>query len=255
MSCVQFLLPTRAKLVFIVEWTLFCGLLVLQRRGDVQGVIVNLVWPYLVLYLVGCLFVAVNGRPWVHLRTTPTYLIVALLVLLDQAFKLIVNELLLVGDGISLFAGGVEFANIHNPAPWLTNTLGVNIPVEVVVIPLIILLICGPLIYRFYESNYRKSFWSQMSFMFIVAAMGSCVVDYALRGYVVDYVCIPGVVAVDLKDIYSLVGVATLAIEVLDNPQISKRRSGWRAKCRETRELACRFARFVVGECTGVNRR
>lgn len=251
----HFLVPTRTKLVFVVEWTLFSGLLVLQRRGDVQGFVFNLIWPFAVLYLVGCLFVALNGRPWALLRTTQSSLIAALLVLLDQTFKLVVNRLLPVGDRISVFAGSVEFANIHNPAPWLTNSLNIDIPVEFIVIPLIILMICGPLIYRFYESNYRRSFWSQMSFTFIVAAMGSCIVDYAFRGYVVDYIYLPGIVAVDLKDLYSLIGVATLAIEVIDNPQISKRWNGWRAQCRETRELVGRFARFVANECAGVCRK
>ena len=255
MNRLRVLVPTWPKLVFVVEWTLAGILLTLQHRGDIREFALNLIWPFVILYFVGCLFVAMSDRYSTGLRFTQLWLIAALLVLIDHALKLVAVLSLSVGNKISLLGEAVQFANIHNPTTWLANTLKVAVGVEIIVITLVVFLICTLLVHRFYEVNYRRSFWSHMSFAFLFAAFASAIIDYLFRGHVVDYILLPGVYAFDLKDFYSQVGVATSAIEGFDNSHISKRWKGWRMEYRETKNLVERFARFTVSGCSVIGRR
>jgi hypothetical protein len=50
----------------------------------------------------------------------------------------------------------------------------------------------------------------------------------SLRGHIVDFIHLPGLVTADLKDVFMTIGVAALFAEALDNPQISWRWLGIR---------------------------
>lgn len=72
-------------------------------------------------------------------------------------------------------------------------------------------------------------------------------IDMATRGVVIDYIRVPGVVVVDLKDILLSFGIAAFLIEAIENPAISLRWKGWRAEYRDARELVTGFMRFAAG--------
>ena len=72
--------------------------------------------------------------------------------------------------------------------------------------------------------------------------------DLGARGYIVDYLYLPGLFAADLKDVYLTVFASALIVEALSNPRISVRWLGWREEARELPRLVVEFTRFAVGE-------
>jgi hypothetical protein len=69
-----------------------------------------------------------------------------------------------------------------------------------------------------------------------------------LRGHIVDFLCLPGVVTADLKDIYLTIGIAATFVETLDNPDLSRPWQGWRAEKNNMQQLIRRFLVFSGAE-------
>jgi hypothetical protein len=78
--------------------------------------------------------------------------------------------------------------------------------------------------------------------------------DVAIRGAVVDYISLPGVVVADLKDILLSFGVSAFLVEAIENPAVSVRWNGWRSEYREVRELVSSFSHFAIGTLFGEKR-
>jgi hypothetical protein len=64
------------------------------------------------------------------------------------------------------------------------------------------------------------------------------------RGYIVDFMVLPGVLAADLKDLFAAIGAAAFCAEALDNPNVSLRPRGWRQDRKELFWLVARVADF-----------
>jgi len=85
-----------------------------------------------------------------------------------------------------------------------------------------IVLPCFVLGFRCYAVRKRMSLRLDVAFLTIVAG-GGALCDLALRGYILDFINLPGVVTADLKDIFTCVGLAALFAELVDNLGMSLR--------------------------------
>ncbi|MEJ2211520.1 MAG: hypothetical protein P8129_21135 [Anaerolineae bacterium] len=117
------------------------------------------------------------------------------------------------------------------------------------VVPVLLLSILG---YRYYVKTKLGSVWADAAFVGQLAGLASWVCGVALRGYVLDYLQLPGVVTADLKDILLSVGAAAFVVEALDSPHVSWQWEGWRAEREKLRDLVTGFVRFSAQELRGV---
>jgi hypothetical protein len=74
------------------------------------------------------------------------------------------------------------------------------------------------------------------------------VFDIYVRGYVVDFIVLPGVLAADLKDLFVTIGAAAFCAEALDNPNVSLRPRGWREDGKGLFQLVARVTSFSIQE-------
>ena len=253
----RFLKPSRFKLVFIVEWLAFSVFFGLQVGNPTLRQFANLLWPLALYYLCGCIFVNAckNGhQALAHVRFLS--LIAVALAGVDHGVKAWAYTQIPLGDSVSILQNHLHLSHAQNTAgSWVLATLDSGPGFKlllIVVIPVVLLL--SPLAYRFYVHNHQRSYWPAIAYIGFVAGMLSWVVDISLRGAVIDYIAMPGIVTADFKDILLSFGIAAFFVEAMENPAISARWKGWRVEYSELRDLILSFVQFVGRETFGENR-
>jgi lipoprotein signal peptidase len=249
-TIVEFLKPTRLKAVFVVEWTLFVLLQLL--RGRLQGARAMLVAgpPLLFFYLVGCGLAAVRRRTQQLGRGWRLPALAVGLALFDHLGKAAVSAWVPASTSVPVVPGWLHIAHARNlQGSWLLGTLNVPFVGTAVLAVMVAAALLGSVAcHRYYVSTQRKSAWADAAFVGLFAGLLSWTGDMVLRGYVVDTISLPGVVAFDLKDILLTLGVAALVAETLANPGVSWRWRGWRREGRALVDLVARVGRFAVQE-------
>ncbi|PKO19885.1 MAG: hypothetical protein CVU38_21480 [Chloroflexi bacterium HGW-Chloroflexi-1] len=201
-------------------------------------------WPLLFFYCLGCVLVAWSHRADRVASGRGLALLVVVMVALDQVSKTVTSALLFPNATLPLVKGWLHLANVHNVAGsflapgWMKPVLVVT---AVLVLPLSVI---G---YRYYVSSKRRSLWADLVFLGVFAGYSSWFCDIYLRGYVLDFIQIPGFVTADFKDLFLSLGICVI-IEVLDNPAISLRWDGWRAEAESIHRFITDFTVFAAGE-------
>lgn len=244
---IDFLRPTLPRLVFVVEWSLF--VLLSAMRGDLESgheVLVAL-YPLAFFYLVGCTLAAWSRRRHRVAQGRRLLVIAAGLVLLDQAIKTLVVRFIPHQMSLPIVTNWLHVAherNVHGswiaallqvePSTLLLVQWGVAIPV----------FFLSALCYRYYTITHRRSLWADVTFVGLLAGYASWMSDISLRGYVVDWIHLPGLVTADLKDLLLTLGAAALFVEALDNPGLSWRWEGWQKETEDGIRLLKGLYRF-----------
>lgn len=243
-AIVEFFRPTLYKLIFTLEWVAYLLLTLVERHPLDPDLLPVALWPLLLFYVAGCALVAWSRRTDRVASGRSLVVLIVAMVAVDQVGKAIAVATLQPGASDPLVEGWLHFSNVHNASGswlgpgWLKPILAV---VAVLVLPLSVV------VYRYYVSIQRRSLWADLTFVGVFAGYAGWLVDIFVRGYVVDVIHIPGLVAVDLKDLFLSLGVCVV-VEVLDNPTISLRPKGWRDKIESARRLVVDLAAFAAGE-------
>ncbi len=241
----EFFRPTVPKLILVAQWAISILLLAVGGRLAGWHQLMVVLWPLLFFYCLACILVFWSQRVERVASGRLLALLAILTVAVDQMGKGIASALLDPDATLPIVEGWLHLTNVRNVGgSWLTPVWikPVLIIVAVLVLPLSII------VYRYYISSKRKSLWADLGFLGIFAGYTSWLCDVSLRGYVIDFILIPGVVAADLKDLFLSVGGACVVIEVLDNPGISRRWAGLKAELGSTRRLVVDVAAFAAGE-------
>jgi lipoprotein signal peptidase len=240
----RFFRPTVYKLVFTIEWLAFLLLTVAERRTIEPHLLPVALWPLFFFYGLGCALVAWSRRADRLADGRGLALLLVGMVALDQASKAVAAAFLPPGSSLPLIEGWLHLANVRNASgSWLS--LAWLRPVLAVAATLV--LPVSVIVYRYYVSTRRRSLWVDLAFVGVFAGYASWLIDIYLRGYVVDVIYIPDLVAVDLKDLFLSLGICVV-VEVLDNPDISLHSGGWRAEIESTRRLVADLAAFAARE-------
>jgi lipoprotein signal peptidase len=239
---VVFFKPSLPKLIFGAEWAGW--LLLLVVRGSVltpHQLLVAFV-VLLLFYSLGCALVAWSRRARRIAGGRGLAFLVLLLLALDQSGKAAAGYLLEQNSGTRLVEGWLEFVNVPNLAGSWCAPVSTKPALVLAVFPVPALAIIG---YRYYVSTRRRSLWADLSLVGLTAGPLSWLVDMFLRGYVLDFVAVPGLITVNLSDLYTLL-VWSVLVELLDRPETSLRWQGWRAEYDEIRTLIRDVAAFAA---------
>jgi lipoprotein signal peptidase len=246
----RFLKPTKLKLLFLVEWGVF--ILLQITRGEITNLDQLLIagTPFLFFYLLACGFTQlsfsrsriVNG--W---KIIPTGFILATL---DQSVKLFITYLIPYQASQPIIHGWLHLSHEHNlHGSWFVATFN-PIPLSpislfIIVIPLLLGTI---LFHRYYLHTQRESTWADLAFLGLFAGLLSWVFDMGLRGYIVDYIQLPDIMIADFKDILLTIGIASLFVEVLDQPRISFQWKGVRKEIHDFAHACSNIIQFSFNE-------
>ncbi|MFN2290555.1 MAG: signal peptidase II [Anaerolineae bacterium] len=240
----RFFRPTLYKLVFTIEWLGFLLLTVALRRSIEPDLLLVALWPLLLFYGLGCALVAWSRRAERLAGGRGMVLLVVGMVALDQVSKAVAAAFLPPDTTLPVIEGWLHVANVRNTSgswlglAWLRPVLALA---ATLVLPLSVI------VYRYYVYTKRRSLWVDLTFVGVFAGYVSWLIDIYVRGYVVDVIYVPGLVAVDLKDLFLSLGICVV-VEVLDNPDISLHSGGWRADIESTRRLVPGLAAFTAAE-------
>ena len=244
--------PTRLQLAFLAEWALFILFSAAQGKLGTSHQILIAVYPLIILYLAACALTVVS-RHTRQLAQGWRLLGLALgLTVLDQASKTIVIALVPYQTSIPMINGWLHLAHERNPqGSWLASVLNVQ---SASTLNLAQLLLAVPFLFfsipchRYYTTTNRKSMWADMAFIGLFAGLASWICDIALRGYVTDFLNLPGLVTADFKDILVTLGIGALLAETLDNPKITWRWKGWRKELADLIHLGTNLLSFSIEE-------
>jgi signal peptidase II len=211
---VDFLKPTRMKLIFLVELPLFF-LIELGRKGiEVFSGITTLLLPTTFFYLIGCTLVSLYQKRKIGLSFTMVSIAAVGFLLVDQGAKWVVVTLLDLGDSIPLLPGLLHISHAQNiHGTWLFGDVVGHGFLLVFIILCLLVTIAS---YRYYRNVVRRSFMADMAFVFLVVSFISAFIEIGVRGFVVDFIQLPGHVTADIKDIYLGIGVACVLVETFD---------------------------------------
>lgn len=247
-----FLRPTRLKLLFVIEWGLFVLIAWMQGSlGSVHQAQVAL-YPLGFFYLIACGLGAWSRRVQRVAANWRLVTVALALTGLDHAAKAIIVARLPLDASVPLVPGWLHLAHRRNVyGSWVLGTTepqAASIFLLVLVVAAVLVLLGSLASYRYYVRTHRPSLWAGVAFVGLFAALASWLIDMALRGCVVDYIELPGLVVADLKDIWLTVGIASLFAEALDNPQLSWRWQGWRREGQDAVRLGGDLLRLSVQE-------
>jgi lipoprotein signal peptidase len=246
----RFLRPTRNKLIFLIEWLLFLIISVVQGGLRTGQQLMVAAYPFLFFYLAAAAIESLN-RKFKQITRGWRMLALALgVVLLDHVIKLLVVTFIPFRTIVPIFRGWLNLAhNCNFQGSWVLSQMdrpvGSLLPLGMMAF---LMMICTWFGYRYYLAYQRSSLWAEFAFLGLFAGLASWLVEMPLRGHIVDFLCLPGVVTADLKDIYLTIGIAATFVETLDNPDLSRPWQGWRAEKNNMQQLIRRFLVFSGAE-------
>lgn len=215
--------PSVIHLIFVTEWALFVLLELLRGELVAGEALLAALLPVVFFYLVASLIIALSRR-YVRLAEGVKLILLALsLTLLDQIIKTAVSVNLPYQNLKPLIEGWLYIAHQRNLAgSWLIETLNIQFVTTAVLAIFTIAFLLGVLVYhQRYITHNRLSVWVDMAFVGFFAAPLSWMLDMLLRGYILDYIQIPGIITTDIKDVLLTVAIAATFTEVYDNPNLS----------------------------------
>jgi len=247
-----FFKPTKNKLVFLIEWSLFILIELVRGKLATWHQLLLAAYPLIFFYLVACVLVALSQ----HIQQIAQgwrLLVLALgLIVFDQVLKTIVSALVPYRASYPIIKQWLHIAHARNyEGSWITNSFGIARKSIVDFIQwagVIFILFFTILSHRYYIATHRQSLWADVAFLGTFAAWASWRWDMAFRGYVVDFINLPGLVTADFKDILATLGAAAFFVESLDNPEISWRWHGWRKESGALIQLLKNLYRFLINQ-------
>jgi len=249
---VAFLRPTRLKLAFLAEWVLFVLISAAQGKLHTSHHILIAVYPSIPLYLAACVFTAWSQRTRQLARGWRLCGLAVGLVILDQVSKLIVVAFVPYQASAPIIDGWLSLAHEHNPqGSWIASVLHVqsgSIFHVMQWVLAVVFLLLSALCHRYYTTNNRHSLWADVAFLGLFAGLASWICDMAFRGYIIDFINLPGLVTVDLKDVFVTLSVGAVLAEALDNPGVTWRWQGWRKEGEDLIRLGTNLLRFSLRE-------
>jgi lipoprotein signal peptidase len=254
MTGLTILRPTAARLVFLVEWLLFMLLALWQGKLESGKQILVASCPLAFFYSIACAFALLGEQSQQLARGWRLFALAVGLTAADQLAKTLIVASIPYRASVPIIDSWLHLAHVRNVhGSWvlsILNAQGAATVLLMIVVPLTLLF--SVLCHRYYTCTQRRSVWADVAFVGLFGGGMSWVCDMHFRGYVVDFLVLPGVLAADLKDLFVTIGAAAFCAEALDNPNVSLRPKGWRQDGKDLLQLVARVTDFSVQELHGL---
>jgi lipoprotein signal peptidase len=250
MTGLAVLRPTATRLIFLVEWFLFILLALWQGKLESGKQILVASYPLAFFYAIACAFALLSEQSQQLIRGWRLFALAVGLTAADQLAKALIVASIPYQASVPVIDGWLHLAHARNVhGSWLLSTLSereTGTVLLMIVVPAVMLF--SVFCHRYYTCTQRKSVWADVAFVGLFGGCMSWVCDMHFRGYVVDFIMLPGVLAADLKDLFVTIGAAAFCAEALENPNVSLRPRGWRQDGKELFQLVARVTNFSVQE-------
>ena len=212
-----FLRPTWVKLIFLVEWALFILIELLRGELDTGHQILVAGYPLVFFYLVACGLTCWGHQDRQSISGWKLLAWAAGLAAFDQLMKAMVIRLIPYQQSVPVIPGWLHLAHVYNlHGSWIFSTFNLGqITTAAVMVVALIGLLATWTGYKYYLSSHQRSVWTTAAGLGLFSGLISWMIDMGIRGHILDFIHLPGVVTADLKDILIGVGAAALFAELL----------------------------------------
>lgn len=215
--------PTKIKLLFLIEWGLFIIIEIIRGKLKFGRSILVAGYPLIFFYLVACILANLSQRVQ---QITHRWVLTAYaggLILLDQTLKFLVTIFIANNASVPVLENWLHVAHVRNyEGSWIAAAFdlpgGTAVKIAQWCIVIAILTLANRF-HRSYVTQQRQSLWVDVALVGIVSAYASWICDITVRGYVVDFIALPGLVITDLKDIFVTIGAAAFLAEYFERQQ------------------------------------
>jgi len=226
---ITWLKPSKIKLAFLLEWSLFIVIEIARGKVRSPHAILVAAYPLLFFYLVACVLVPLSRHTRQIARGWRLPALAIGLAILDQVLKTAVSTAIPNNTSIPIVEGWLHIAHVRNyRGSWIAATfdLASGPFTQSVQWALIIAVLALSVVYHhYYSTHHRQSLWVDVAFLGVFAAYTSWVWDTVFRGYVIDFIQLPGLVTADSKDIVASISAAAVIAELLDRRRRADRLS------------------------------
>lgn len=140
---------------------------------------------------------------------------------IDQGFKIII-KFFYFNVKKTIIPDILYFSPIINTdGSWLNARFGTSVSFPLLIIINIIALIIFIEVYRYYNFNGNKDFWSDMCFIFVLCGALCSLIDKVFYGGSLDFIGISNLFIADIKDIYINLGILFFIITLFNNGYLS----------------------------------
>lgn len=255
-AILKFFKLTIIKSLFLLEWFLFVLLISIRGKLKTDIQLLSAVYPFLFFYLIACMLSAISQYRRQLARGGSLYAIAISLILLEQVIKGIVAHTIKVNASVPILDGLLHISNVHNDrGSWIVAFFDMQLETAPLLthIGLAMIFILGLIfLHRFYVTARRRSLWADVAFLGLFSGYAGYLSDMTTRGYILDFISLPNVVAADLKDIFLAIGLAAFCAEIVDNPELSWleaiRWRGWKQEWGGLVRFSKEFFRFTIQE-------
>ncbi|MBS5940122.1 signal peptidase II [Clostridium sartagoforme] len=193
------LLPIMWLVYFAFE--IFTG-----RVNDIYTLVMNLLLT-LVFAFTGLIIYYLSKKYNKGFTNKTVIIIFLILMLIDQGIKIII-KFFFFNNYVEIIKGFLSFDPIINTdGSWLNARFGLGVGFSALIVLNIIAVILVIEVYRYYLSKGNKSFWADMSFLFISTGALCSLIDKVFYGGSLDFIGISDLFIADIKDIYINLGI------------------------------------------------
>lgn len=200
------ILPLMWTAYFLFE--LFTG-----RINDTSTILINIALIALFAF-VGLIIYNISIKYTNGFKGKTVFVIFLVFFLIDQGIKVIIG-LFFFYNRFDIIPDVLSFHPIINTeGSWLNARFDFGLGFTFLILINAIALFFFIEIYRYFIKNNKKSFWADMTFIFIVCGALCSLVDKVFYGGSLDFIGISNLFIADIKDIYINLGIFSFIIEV-----------------------------------------
>lgn len=198
-------------------WTLYFLFEVITGRvNDMSTVLLNIV--LIILFaIVGLIIYIVSTKFSKGFNWKNTLIIFLIFFLIDQGSKFIIGSYFFY-NRFDIIPEVLSFHPIINTeGSWLNARFDFGLGFTFLIIINAIALFIFTEVYRYYIKDGRKSFWSDIAFIFIVCGALCSLIDKIFYGGSLDFIGISNLFIADIKDIYINLGIFAFIMEIYNS--------------------------------------
>ena len=190
-----------------IMWLLYFAFEFLTGRvNDLYTVITNISLT-LIFLLTGYIIYILSLKFKDGFSSKNIIIIFLILFLIDQGIKLLI-KLFFFNNRFEIIKNFISFHPIINTdGSWLNARFSLNVGFNFLIIINAIAIFIFLECYRYYLSKTTKSFWLDMSFLFITCGALCSLIDKIFYGGSLDFIGISNLFIADIKDIYINLGL------------------------------------------------
>ena len=189
-------------IVLPLMWLLYCLFEFFSGKIYLSTLIFLTIFPSLILFIISFLLFKISKYFEHGLSKKSLFFLSLILFIIDQSAKIIIR-IFFFKKSFYIISNLLSFNPIINTkGSWLNVRFNININFIMLILINFIALFLFYEIYKYYNNYYKKNFFVDLCYIFIIAGSACSLIDKIFYGGSLDFIGISNLFIADFKDIY-----------------------------------------------------